>query len=104
MTSSQTPAKTKGRRPGRRRQVLIWAAVLVLVVAELLFYTWCQVQCVRTGYLIAQENRRQQELIHYQNNLNIELARLKAPVNISRIAREKLSLVMPEPQQMIVVP
>lgn len=104
MSSNHAPAKTRGRRPGRRRQVFIWAAVLILAVVELLFYTWCQVQCVRTGYLIARESRRQQELTHYQNSLNIELARLKAPVNISRIAREKLSLVMPEPEQMVVVP
>jgi cell division protein FtsL len=103
MTANQTATKGKERRPGRRKQVLIWAAVLTLVVAELLFYTWCQVQCVRTGYQIARESRRQQELTSYQNNLNVELARLKAPVNISRMAREQLSLAMPEPQQIVVV-
>ena len=104
MTASQTTTKTKGRRPGLRKQVLLWALVLLVGVAEMLFYTWCRVQCVRTGYLIAHESRRQQELIRFQNNLNIELARLKAPENISRMAREKLFLAMPEPQQIVVVP
>ncbi len=104
MTASQTSTKSKGRRPGLRKWVLLWALVLLVGVAEMLFYTWCRVQCVRTGYQIAQESRRQQELTRFQNNLNIELARLKAPENISRIARDKLSLAMPEPQQMVVVP
>ena len=104
MTASQTTPKTRGRRPGLRKQVLLWAIVLSLGVAEMLFYTWCRVQCVRTGYLIAKESRRQQELTRFQNNLNVELARLKAPDNLSRIAREKLSLAMPEPQQIVVVP
>ncbi|MFZ1986436.1 MAG: cell division protein FtsL [Desulfatitalea sp.] len=96
--------RTKAGRPGRRKQVMIWAAVLSLVIAELLFYTWCRVQCVGTGYLIAQESRKQQELTRFQNNLKIELARLKAPEAISRIARNKLSLAMPDPQQIVVVP
>lgn len=104
MTASQTSTKTKGRRPGLRKWVLLWALVLLVGVAEMLFYTWCRVQCVRTGYLIAQESRRQQELTRFQNNLNIELAQLKAPENISRMARDRLSLAMPEPQQMVVVP
>jgi cell division protein FtsL len=104
MTTSQASTKTKGRRPGLRKQVLLWVLVLLVGVAEMLFYTWCRVQCVRTGYLIAQESRRQQELTRFQNNLNIELARLKAPENISRVARDKLALAMPEPQQMVVVP
>ena len=104
MTAIQMTAKTKGRRPGLRKQVLLCAFVLSVGVAEMLFYTWCRVQCVRTGYLIALESRRQQELTRFQNNLNIELARLKTPENLSRIARDKLSLVMPEPEQIIVVP
>ncbi len=104
MTASQTAAKTKERRPGRRRNLLVWAAVLSLVVVEFVFFTWCRVQCVNTGYQITYESRRQQELSKLQSNLNIELARLKAPENMSRIARERLSLAMPEPQQIVVVP
>jgi cell division protein FtsL len=104
MASNPMATRTKVSRPGRRKQVAIWALVLSLVITELLFYTWCRVQCVNTGYLIAQESRKQQELAKFQNNLKIELARLKAPETISRIARNKLSLAMPDPQQIVVVP
>ncbi len=83
---------------------LIWLAVLLLFIGELLFYTWCRVQCVQAGYVIAQETNRQKELTTLQNSLNIELARIKAPENISRIAREKLALSRPGPKQIITVP
>jgi cell division protein FtsL len=82
----------------------IWVAMLSLFIGELLFYTWCRVQCVQAGYAIANESRKQQELRAFQNSLKIELARLKAPENISRIAREQLALGMPDARQIIVVP
>lgn len=104
MTASHKAAKTRERRPGLRRNLFIWTAVLSLVVVELVFFTWCRVQCVRIGYQIAREDRQQQELSKLQSNLKIELARLKTPGNVSRIAREELSLAMPEPQQIVVVP
>lgn len=93
------PAKASKRSMG-----LMWVSILSLLVMELLFYTWCRVQCTRTGYLITEERTKQKELKTLENSLNIELARLKAPENISRIARQKLALGMPEPQQIILVP
>lgn len=83
---------------------MIWVLVLSLFIMELLFYTWCRVQCVQTGIAIGQKNRSIQELHTLQNNLQIELARLKAPERISHIARNQLALDLPEPGQVIVVP
>jgi len=93
------PKKSKNRLPR-----LIGVLVLMVLMGEFLLYTWCRVQCVNTGYAIAGETRKQQELKMLQNNLKIELARLKAPENLSRIAREKLALGMPEAHQIILVP
>jgi hypothetical protein len=87
-----------------RRARLVWALVLMVFMGELLFYTWCRVQCVNAGYAISVETRRQQSLKALQNNLKIELAHLKAPENLSRLARTKLGLGMPEAHQIIVVP
>jgi cell division protein FtsL len=39
-----------------------------------------------------------------QDNLKIELRRLKSPRRISKIAREQLGLITPTPQQTIVLP
>lgn len=96
--------KPKRTKAPKRRTGLMWVAVLSLVVVELLFYTWCRVQCTRTGFLITEESNRNKELKMAQNSLNIELARLKAPENISRMARQELDMGMPEPQQIILVP
>lgn len=97
-------AKPKGKAPSKRRVGMVWVLVLSLLTGELLFYTWCRVQCTGTGYAIARESHKQQELKTLQNSLKIEMARLKAPEHLSRIAREKLALGMPDAQQIVVVP
>lgn len=96
----------KGKKRQARKPVVTgaWALMLSLFIVELLFYTWFRVQCVQTGYAIAKENRKAQELVSLQNNLKIELARLKAPERISDIARNQLGLKMPAPEQTIMVP
>ncbi|MCJ8502618.1 hypothetical protein [Desulfatitalea alkaliphila] len=79
-------------------------ALLGLLIVELLFYTWCRVQLVQAGYGIARESRKQQELQVLHNSLKVELARLKAPEHLSRIARDRFSLVVPDARQIVVVP
>lgn len=82
----------------------IWILSLLVLLTEALIYTWSGNRCVQVGYAIAKETRKHQELTTVSNNLSIELAHLKAPETISRIAREQLALGMPDPKQIIVVP
>ena len=82
----------------------IWVLLLAMFIGELFFYTWCRVQSVQIGIAISEERSKEQELKTLQNSLKIELARLKAPERISYIARKKIGLGMPDPQQTIVVP
>ncbi len=99
MANARKKTKTTGRR-----LTGVWALVLALFMVELLFYTWCRVQCVQVGISISAERNRQQELGDRQNSLKIELARLKAPERISYIARKKMGLIMPDSRQTIMVP
>ena len=94
-------AKKKSRSPG---SIGIWVVIILILMGELLFYTWCRVQCTKTGYKIADEKRRNKDLLNLKKNLRVELAGLKSPDRIGRIAREQLKLVMPEPGQIIVIP
>jgi len=79
-------------------------AILLFLIAELFFYTWCRVQCVRTGYEISKENTEHRRLLMLQKNLKIEIARLKSPERIANIAKTQLGLVMPSARQTILIP
>lgn len=78
--------------------------IMSIFIVELFFYTWCRVQNTRYGYEISNETHNQNQLTTYQNNLKIELARLKSPDRISRIAKEQLDLVMPTAEKTILMP
>ena len=86
------------------KMIALGLSLLCVFIAELLVYTWVRVQCVRVGYEIATLNKEQQRLSELQANLKVELARLKAPQRITRIAQEKLGLTLPAPRQMMVMP
>lgn len=98
------PVKRNKAKRERARTTLVWVLVLSLFISELLFYTWCRVQCVQSGIAIGQENQKIDALKGLHSNLQIELARLKAPERISHIARSQLALDLPEPRQVIVIP
>ena len=78
--------------------------IMGLFIAELLFYTWCRVQCVQTRYEISELNVRHQQLVAHQDSLKIELARLKSPKRIAKIAKQQLGLITPTSKQMIIIP
>jgi cell division protein FtsL len=92
------------KKPWAKKMTGVWIFILALFMGELLFYTWCRVQCVQVGIAISAERRKAEELNTLRNSLKIELARLKAPERISYIARKKLGLDMPEPSKTIMVP
>jgi len=95
------PKKRKQRNP----KVIIACLLLMFAfMAELLFYTWCRVQYVRVKYEIQEQTTRIRKLSAMQDNLKIELARLKSPQRIAKIARTQLGLVTPTPKQIIVIP
>jgi cell division protein FtsL len=78
--------------------------MMFVFICELLFYTWCRVQSTHIRFDIARQADKANELSAMQDNLKIELARLKSPRRIAKIAREQLGLITPTPQQTIVLP
>ena len=81
----------------------IWIVLISVFIAELLVYTWSRVQCMRVGYEISAEADKQSELTAVRKKLSIELERLKSPDRLSRIAKERLNLSTPTPEQTITV-
>ncbi len=95
--------KKNKKRNDVQKMTGTWIVILVAVISELLLYTRCRVQYVRIGYEISREIDRQQHLVVLQKNLRIELARLKSPERIARIARQQLGLIMPDSDQVIMI-
>ena len=93
--------RKNNRKP---KTTMIWIIFMAIFIAELLIYTWCRVQCVGIGYEISNAAHHLQEHIKLQNNLKIELASLKSPDRIAKIAKNQLGLKTPNPAQVIVIP
>jgi cell division protein FtsL len=94
-------------RPSKRRNprmMAVWMALLCIFIAELLGYAWVRMQCVGVGYEIAALTKEQHRLSELQVNLRVELARLKSPQRVLKIAEQKLGLTMPTPKQIMVMP
>jgi cell division protein FtsL len=92
-------------RSNRRksRQTGTWIILLIICLVELLTYTWFRVQHVRTGYEIGKLTAENSRLKEQRNILRVEIARLKSPARLVRIADE-LGLKRPEPTQIRSLP
>ena len=97
-------APKAGKNKRKLKTPIIWIILMTVFIAELLFYTWCRVQCVRVGYEISGADRHHQDLLTLQSNLQVELARLKSPERIAKIAKNQLGLTTPTPEQVIIIP
>ena len=93
--------KRKQRNP---KVTVIFLCLMLVFIAELLFYTWCRVQSVRIKYEITEQTSRIRQLAAMQDNLKIEFARLKSPSRIAKIARTQLGLITPTSKRMILIP
>lgn len=95
--------KKKKVSKGRHPMVAIGIAIMVVFMAELLVYTWCRVQYVRTGYEITETTKENERLMELHRKLKVEEARLRSPERIMRIAQQR-GLVMPDSKQVVVIP
>ena len=85
-------------------KTLLLIIFMTIFLTEFLFFTWCQVQTIGAGYEISKETEHHQDLITLKNNLKVELARLKSPERIAKIAKNQLGLTAPTQEQMIIIP
>ncbi len=64
------------------KAIMTYLVIMLVFIAELLFYTWCRVQSVKMKYDIAELTETSRKLSAMQDSLKIELARLKSPAII----------------------
>jgi cell division protein FtsL len=96
--------KKKNRKQRNPKVIIACFLLLFAFICELGFFVWCRVQYVGVKYEIQELTTINRKLATMQDNLKIELRRLKSPRRIAKIAREQLGLVTPTPQQTIILP
>jgi cell division protein FtsL len=97
--------KNKKNRTQRNPKVILTCLlVMFLFIGELFFCAWCRRQSFRMDYEITESNTKMQRLTARQEKLKIELARLRSPRRIAKIAKEQLGLIMPTSGQILLLP
>lgn len=95
---------TKKPEEQKFKGMATWFLLMSVFIVQLLFYTWCRVQCTQVGYEISKEAAHYQRLLTFQNHLKVELATLKSPERLSSIAVSRLGLVNPSSVQAVILP
>lgn len=76
---------------------------LFLCLAGVGVYVWPRVQVVRLAYRMQASEQRLRELLQERDQLRLELASLKDPQRIYRVATEQLGMSTPRHDQVVIV-
>ncbi len=85
----------------RRRECFSLLGLGVLVFLFVLLFAWQHFPCVRYGYQVEQFKAERTTLEEQNYRLRLEQAALADPERIDTLARTRLGMVSPSPQQMI---
>jgi len=99
-------SKKKKKRAGKKAATPNWRQrniSTIIVLFSGFGYVWCRVQVVQLGYKLSDADRTHTQLLNDSKKLHLELARLKAPERVERIAIEQLGLNRPRKEQIVVL-
>lgn len=85
----------------RRRECFSLLGLGVLVFLFVLMFAWQHFRCVRYGYQVEQLKAEYATLDEQNHQLRLEQAALADPERIDTLARTRLGMVTPNPQQVI---
>jgi len=87
----------------RQRRLWRWVAVTVALVAVAVVTAWQHFEVLRYGYLleVMQQQRADEEAI--ARHLRLEIETLRSPAVIEKYAVERLHMVAPRPDDVIVI-
>lgn len=80
-----------------------WIFIATVLMAMLIIYVWSHIHMTELEYQIARELSSKEQFTEEQAKLKLELATLKSPQRIEVIAREKLSMIYPGREQVILL-
>ena len=100
-TAQANPQGTQASPPRFRFAPLLVSAFLCL--AGVTVYMWPRVQVVRLAYRMQTSEQHLRELLQAHDQLRFELASLKDPERIYRVATEQLGMGMPRRDQVVIM-
>ena len=102
--SSTLQASAQGQRPSlpslRFGPLLVG---LCLCLAGVVVYIWPRVQVVRLAYRLQTSEQHLRDLLQTHDQLRSELASLKDPARVHRVATEQLGMATPRRDQVVIV-
>jgi cell division protein FtsL len=99
MTRTATTRTSAPPPPSRRGLVLLLIVVVLSITSAAIAEVWTHLRAIEFGYQIARARTAQTKLRERNRRLHIELALLKSPERVGRVAREELGMRQPEPEQ-----
>lgn len=87
----------------KKSATLFIVGVFAIVVAAGVAHVWLRYRVIRTGYAMGDRLQAVRELEEEERKLRLELAALRNPARIEKLAREKLNMVRPSPERIRVV-
>jgi len=90
-------------REVNRNLIFVVLVVALVFTGSSLFYVWSHHQIISLGYETSQATRDEQTLLQENKWLRLELAALKAPSRIEKMAQQQLGLGTPQKEQLIIV-
>jgi cell division protein FtsL len=92
------PARSRlAARLSARGKVIALLALTTFFTSAAMAHVWVRLQIVRLGYGISRETDREKDLQQNHRKLEVERALLRNPERLERLAREKLTLTLPDP-------
>jgi cell division protein FtsL len=86
---------------GNRRGAGVWAFLLALCTAGALAHVAVRMHGIQIAYALGRERRTNTELEEQRRRLNIEIGMLKDPDRVIGIARDKLHMGPPAPENVV---
>jgi cell division protein FtsL len=86
---------------GNRRGAGVWAFLLALCTAGALAHVAVRMHGIQIAYALGRERRTNTQLEEQRRRLNIEIGMLKDPDRVIGIAREKLHMGPPAPENVV---
>ena len=86
---------------GNRRGAGVWAFLLALCTAGALAHVAVRMHGIQIAYALGRERRTNTQLEEQRRRLNIEIGMLKDPDRVIGIAREKLGMGPPAPENVV---